>query len=119
MGRNKIIYGLARVTVVVASSQGEGGTWAGATEAIRKRYGRVAVWIGPGAGPGNAALVKAGAAPIKRAEDLLNLDETAPSRAVPAQMALSFNDTSEGDQTAHSGYGRQAAEDEEGQTSEG
>jgi predicted Rossmann fold nucleotide-binding protein DprA/Smf involved in DNA uptake len=118
MGRNKIIYGLARVTVVVASSQGEGGTWAGATEAIRKRYGRVAVWIGPGAGPGNTALVKAGGAPIKRAEDFLNLDEKAPPRAAPTQMALSFNETSEGDQAARSGYGRRA-EDEERQTSEG
>jgi predicted Rossmann fold nucleotide-binding protein DprA/Smf involved in DNA uptake len=97
MGRNKIIYGLSRVTVVVASAQGEGGTWAGATEALRKRYGRVAVWIGPGAGPGNAPLVEAGGAPIDRAEDVLNLDELEPSGGAPAQMALTFNRTSEAD----------------------
>lgn len=91
MGRNKIIYGLSRVTVVIASSQGEGGTWAGATEAIRKRYGRVAVWMGPGAGPGNAPLAKFGAVPIDRAEDLPNLDELDESAASPAQMTLAFN----------------------------
>ena len=35
MGRNKIIYGLADHAIVVRSSNGTGGTWAGATEAIR------------------------------------------------------------------------------------
>jgi predicted Rossmann fold nucleotide-binding protein DprA/Smf involved in DNA uptake len=97
MGRNKIIYGLSRVTVVVASSQGEGGTWAGATEALRKQYGRVAVWVGPGAGPGNAPLVKAGGAPIDRAEDVLNVGELDRSGAAPAQMALTFNNARETD----------------------
>ena len=91
MGRNKIIYGLSRVTVVVASSKGEGGTWAGATEAIRKRFGRVAVWIGPGAGPGNAPLVKAGGAPIIRPEDLLDIDGLDQSDARAAQLALTFD----------------------------
>jgi predicted Rossmann fold nucleotide-binding protein DprA/Smf involved in DNA uptake len=91
MGRNKIIYGLSRLTVVVASSHGEGGTWAGATEAIRKRYGRVAVWVGDGAGPGNFPLVEAGAAPIDRADAILDVEERDPRPARPAQMALTFN----------------------------
>ncbi len=103
MGRNKIIYGLSRVTVVVASSQGEGGTWAGATEALRKRYGRVAVWVGPGAGPGNIPLVKAGGAPIDLAEDVLKVDELDRSDAAPAQMVLTFNGTSETDGRRGSG----------------
>lgn len=60
MGRNKIIYGLATVTMVVASDFESGGTWAGATEALRHGLGRVVVWNGPGEGLGNAALIEQG-----------------------------------------------------------
>ena len=38
MARNKIIYGLAEHAIVVRASNGSGGTWAGATEAIRGRW---------------------------------------------------------------------------------
>lgn len=62
MGRNKIIYGLARCTIVVSSDHETGGTWAGATEALKNGYGRVASWIGPGGGAGNSGLVQRGAA---------------------------------------------------------
>jgi predicted Rossmann fold nucleotide-binding protein DprA/Smf involved in DNA uptake len=61
MGRNKIIYGLSRAVVVVRSDKDTGGTWAGATEALSKRFATVYSWIGDGAGPGNAALVARGA----------------------------------------------------------
>lgn len=61
MARNKIIYGLAGCTVVVASDQDSGGTWAGAVEALKNGYGRVASWVGDGSGPGNRALVEQGA----------------------------------------------------------
>ena len=64
MGRNKIVYGLADVTLVVCSDNGSGGTWEGAKEAIRRGFGPVAVWSGDGAGPGNAALVALGGTPI-------------------------------------------------------
>jgi len=64
MGRNKLVYGLADATVVVTSDNGKGGTWGGATEALKKNYGRVMVWDGPGAGAGNAALIKKGASPF-------------------------------------------------------
>ena len=53
MGRNKIIYALAEVTLVVCSDSGSGGTWEGARRRCR-RFGRVAVWTGR-AGPGNSA----------------------------------------------------------------
>ena len=36
MGRNKYIYALADYALVVSSSFGKGGTWAGATEALEK-----------------------------------------------------------------------------------
>ena len=70
MGRNKLIYALADVTVVVASDEGRGGTWAGATEALKRRYGRVAVWTGEGGGPGNTALVDLGATPLEHVDHL-------------------------------------------------
>ena len=90
LGRNKIIYGLSRVTVVVTSAHGDGGTWAGATEAIRKRYGRVAVWVGTGAGPGNAPLVRAGAVPIDRPDVVMDLDRLSPGSGAVDQMELAF-----------------------------
>ncbi|MEX2588119.1 MAG: DNA-processing protein DprA [Actinomycetota bacterium] len=71
MGRNKLIYAMSSVTLVVASDDGSGGTWAGATEALKKRMAPVAVWDGPGAGPGNAKLVRMGAAPLQSVQDVL------------------------------------------------
>ena len=61
MGRNKIVYALASNTLVAASDHDSGGTWAGATEALRRNFGVVSVWVGPGGGPGNAPLVDRGA----------------------------------------------------------
>jgi predicted Rossmann fold nucleotide-binding protein DprA/Smf involved in DNA uptake len=89
MGRNKIVYGLSRVTLVVASADGEGGTWAGAQEALKKSYGRVAVWMGTGRGPGNEALVHAGGVAINEPEAILDLDAIEPTSATPDdQMTL-------------------------------
>lgn len=70
MGRNKVVYALAAATVVVASDEDSGGTWAGATETLRHGFGRVVVWRGAGEGPGNAALVGRGAAELRAVEDL-------------------------------------------------
>lgn len=80
MGRNKVIYALAERALVVASDEGSGGTWAGATEAIKKQITRVAVWRGPGEGPGNEALVREGAASVERVDQIFELDplEQAP-----------------------------------------
>jgi hypothetical protein len=104
MGRNKIIYALADTTLVIATDKDTGGTWAGATEALRRGYGAVAVWIGDGAGPGNTALANKGAIPIHDLAELaqplepagqLTLEDlvTTPERAdepqpeVPAAMS--------------------------------
>ncbi len=65
IGRNKLIYASARVTVVVASDIERGGTWEGAIEALRRGFGSVAVWVGPGAGPGNERLAELGATPVE------------------------------------------------------
>lgn len=70
MGRNKIIYALSRGTVVVRSDIDSGGTWAGATEALKNDYGAVWTWLGAGAGPGNQPLVERGAKELHSGEDL-------------------------------------------------
>lgn len=64
MGRNKVIYALARTTFVVAADAERGGSWEGAVEAMRHDYGHVTVWVGEGAGDGNALLVERGARPL-------------------------------------------------------
>ncbi len=73
MGRNKLIYALSDVTVAVAADQGSGDTWSGATEAMKGRYCRVAVWRGPNEGPGNEALAEMGATPITDVSQLRNV----------------------------------------------
>ncbi len=72
MARNKLIYAHAKATVVIASSFGTGGTWSGATEAMKKGYGRVLVRDEPGAPPGNRKLVELGGEPITSPLDLEN-----------------------------------------------
>jgi predicted Rossmann fold nucleotide-binding protein DprA/Smf involved in DNA uptake len=73
IGRNKIVYGLADVTLVVCSDNGSGGTWEGAKEAVRRGFGPVAVWTGDGAGPGNAALATLGGASITDVHDVFDI----------------------------------------------
>ena len=79
MGRNKLIYALSDVTVAVAADQGSGGTWSGSTEAMKGRYCRVAVWRGPGEGPGNEALEDMGATPLTDVSLLRDLLAGPPS----------------------------------------
>ncbi len=81
MSRNKLIYAFSKVTLVVASDLGKGGTWTGAKEALHRGYGRVAVWQGAGGGPGNEALVARGGDPVKSMDDLRALLTGAYSRA--------------------------------------
>ena len=70
MGRNKLIYAQAALTVVVASDDGSGGTWSGATEALKHGYGTVAVWRSDGEGPGNGPLQERGALPVSNLQDV-------------------------------------------------
>ena len=100
MGRNKLIYAQTALTVVVASDDGTGGTWSGATEALKHGYGSVAVWRGPGEGPGNERLQQQGATPVRSLEDidamLDGTDEPGPwppqdSASLPEQQSLFVN----------------------------
>ena len=78
MGRNRLIYALAAVTVVVACAYHSGGTWTGAEAAIKRGHGPVAVWRGTGEGPGNIHLEQAGAVAVT------NTDEIAAAAAAQA-----------------------------------
>jgi predicted Rossmann fold nucleotide-binding protein DprA/Smf involved in DNA uptake len=71
MGRNKVVYALSRVTLVVASDRDKGGTWEGAKEVLARGYGAVGVWLGEGTGPGNEALVGLGATPVRDVDEFL------------------------------------------------
>jgi DNA processing protein len=59
MGRNKIVYGLAVAAVVVTAREGQGGTWAGAVEALRG--GTLPIFVRGPLDPGSHPLVALGA----------------------------------------------------------
>ena len=61
MGRNKLIYTLADAALIVAASEGQGGTWAGATEALDHLWVPVYVRVGESAPDGNRRLLARGA----------------------------------------------------------
>jgi len=60
MGGNKLIYALSTIAVVVSSSSGSGGTWAGAIEALKSRWVPVYVRDSTGVRNGNAELIARG-----------------------------------------------------------
>jgi len=96
MSRNKLVYALSALTVVIATEEGSGGTWAGATEAIKNSNGVVAVWRGDGEGPGNVVLERQGAVPIQSSQELADLLNAEPAK-VPTEVEdpvqLGFLDT--------------------------
>jgi predicted Rossmann fold nucleotide-binding protein DprA/Smf involved in DNA uptake len=61
MGRNRYVYCLADMAVVVASDRERGGTWAGAVENLKHRW--VPLWVAPDDAPdsGLPMLVERGA----------------------------------------------------------
>lgn len=64
MERNKLLYGLSDAALIVSSSAESGGTWAGATEALR--HGRVKVFVKSTGtlAPGNPKLLRMGGIPF-------------------------------------------------------
>jgi predicted Rossmann fold nucleotide-binding protein DprA/Smf involved in DNA uptake len=61
LGRNRLVYCLADAAIAVCSTNGSGGTYAGATQNLKA--GWVPLWVGQTDDPhsGNPALVEAGA----------------------------------------------------------
>jgi len=68
MGRNKVIYGLADFAIVVSSDYQTGGTWAGASEALKTNWCPVFVRESADAPKGNRELVKLGAVGLPEEE---------------------------------------------------
>ncbi len=64
MERNKLVYGLADAAVVVSSTADEGGTWAGATEALKRGQPPLYVKSTGAVASGNGKLLQAGARPF-------------------------------------------------------
>ena len=61
MGRNRLIYALADFAIVIASDAQQGGTWAGASEALRSGWTPVFVLEHDRMPEGNQLLIKKGA----------------------------------------------------------
>ncbi len=64
MDRNKYIYAASEATVVVETALKTGGTWSGATEAIKNQWSQVLVRANGEAGSGRKALESLGATAI-------------------------------------------------------
>ena len=89
MGRNKLIYALSELTLVVACEPKKGGTWPGAKEALKKNLGRVAVWQGPGEGTGNAQLLELEQTPGKETIPIASIEELEAAILEPADFGES------------------------------
>ncbi len=84
MARNKLVYGHAIATVVASSSDGSGGTWAGATEAIKHGYGIVLVRDGDNVPDGNKRLIELGGVAVADVEMVM---KAIKERAKPEGLA--------------------------------
>lgn len=90
MSRNKIIYALADYAVVVSSDFEAGGTWAGATENLRKGYAPLFVRSDNNVPKGNTALLGKNAASLTTEEiepAEMDLRELFARKMPPAQHA--------------------------------
>ena len=85
MGRNKLIYALARSTFVVCAGNRKGGTWEGASEALSSGFCPVLAWLGPGRGPGNEQLIEKGAVPVHELDRLVDIALSAPMPTTAAR----------------------------------
>jgi len=75
MGRNRFIYCLSDVAVVVATSAGSGGTWAGAIENAKAGWIPLLVWDSAAAPAGNRELLAQGGRPISSPSAATLLDD--------------------------------------------
>lgn len=81
MNRNKFIYASAMGTFVVESDYNKGGTWNGAVEAIKNKWGRVFVW--ENSLEGNKQLIEMGGIAYRPTDtklmDIISNQETKPT----------------------------------------
>lgn len=95
MGRNRLIYSLADYALIVASEAEQGGTWTGATEALKAGWVPVFVLDHPAMPEGNRMLLKRGGLsfPYPFAEEFSKLPvwlqtQAAQRKQKPTQMGL-------------------------------
>ena len=86
MGRNRLIYTLADYAIVVASDAETGGTWAGATEALKNNWLPVFVWEHGQMPEGNKLLLQKDA-PVKLPDWMKEKAASLPHRQ-PSQPSL-------------------------------
>lgn len=92
MERNKLIYALADAALVVASSDEQGGTWAGAVEALKQRQIPIYVKASGEIPVGNRKLIQSGAHEFPQ-EPWSNLRQLFKNPSSP--NTLSFDDKSQ------------------------
>ncbi len=104
MGRNKLIYALADYGLVVSADHNKGGTWAGATEELKRTPSRpVFVRLTGTLPPGNRKLLELGAAPFPATSPSAAPAETLAKAAQAAGTATSAAEPTLFDLPAHSG----------------
>lgn len=108
MGRNKYIYAVADYALVVSSSVGKGGTWAGATEALERiKDVPIFVRMQENVPEGNRQLLKKGAKPLPviPASSLMGrlrtLLEAATSEVKPTTAEVEVTDSEVADVVAN------------------
>lgn len=92
MARNKYIYSLSDAAIIVSASEGKGGTWSGAVEALKHAW--VPTWVKAHPDPqsGNAALIRLGARWLEREPSmdvLVSSGEGAQSTLATATASIS------------------------------
>ncbi len=98
MGRNKLIHGFGKYTVVVRSGDETGGTWEGSIENIQHGWSPLLVCSHDDTPPGNKALIEEGGIPIDPTAipEEYSLDEW-----VRAQRQSVSDSAAEDDQPTH------------------
>lgn len=91
MNRNKYIYCLADSAIVVAASEGKGGTWNGAIENLKREW--VPLWVKPSddLASGNALLVQKGACWLPSGKLSIELLKNAPFEKKSKDMPSLFD----------------------------
>lgn len=100
MGRNKLIYGLSAFALVVSATPGKGGTWAGATEALKNDWTTLLVRQVSGSQSASERLIALGAKPFSASvPETITVDFLAESAAAPGPGLESAEQTA-GDDVA-------------------
>lgn len=97
MARNKYIYALSDAAIVVKSDHSKGGTWAGATENLKKNW--TPIWVRNSEHQGNQELIKLGAHPMQDDFSDFNSAVTAPMSTVPTSEASTTRKSTENTKT--------------------